>query len=378
MENQGIYYSQYDGKFPLINTVILKMSYTNSISNMMKYLNSINSFEQSMRAIHHFDSIKRTTEMMNSTKTFQAALASIKVNDSVQRMMKSMNFTSSIQKAISSLNYNDSLQKMMESMNHTKTIQDALSSVRVNDSVQRMMKSMDFANSIQKAVSSLNDTGSIQKMMESANYTNTLNNISKFNNLSSQMQGVGAFLVKPSILEQIIESNNSWKDLVPSQLTIEQEEFTQSIAPLSNAKNESEFLSFFLKTPPVIQAFVIFFFLQFFLPQVNNIISLVLNPYIQEIIATSNKTSKDLVKKIKHVPATSFGIDVSRLRFITGTNLRLRQKNSTNSQVIDELEIGQIVEVIRKKKNWIQVKVTYEDEVLIGWVFTRYTAKFKK
>ncbi len=358
--------------------VILKMSYTNSISNMMKYLNSINSFEQSMRAIHHFDSIKRTTEMMNSTKTFQAALASIKVNDSVQRMMKSMNFTSSIQKAISSLNYNDSLQKMMESMNHTKTIQDALSSVRVNDSVQRMMKSMDFANSIQKAVSSLNDTGSIQKMMESANYTNTLNNISKFNNLSSQMQGVGAFLVKPSILEQIIESNNSWKDLVPSQLTIEQEEFTQSIAPLSNAKNESEFLSFFLKTPPVIQAFVIFFFLQFFLPQVNNIISLVLNPYIQEIIATSNKTSKDLVKKIKHVPASSFGIDVSRLRFITGTNLRLRQKNSTNSQVIDELEIGQIVEVIRKKKNWIQVKVTYEDEVLIGWVFTRYTAKFKK
>ncbi len=343
---------------------------------MMKSLNSISSFERSMRAMHHFDSIQRMSEMMNSTRTIQAALASVRVDDSVQRMMKSMDFTSSIQKAISSISYNDSLQKMMESMNHTKTIQAALASVRVDDSLQRMMKSMDFTNSIQKAISSLNYTDSIQKMMESVNYTKTLNNISKFHDISRQMQGIGAFLAKPNILEQIIESNHSWKDLDPDHLAIEQEEFTQSIAPLTNAVNENEFLSFFMKIPPVIQAVIIFIFLQFFLPQVNNVISQVLNPYIQEIIATSDKTSKEIVKEIKQVPASSFGVDVSSLRFITGTNVRLRQKNSTNSQVIDELEIGQIVEVVSKKKNWIQVKITYEEEVLIGWVFTRYTAKF--
>jgi hypothetical protein len=318
------------------------------------------------------------SEMMNSTKTIQAALASVRVEDSVQRMMKSIDFTSSIQEAISSLNYNDSLQKVLGSMNNTKTIQAALASSRVEDSVQRMMKSIDFTSSIQKAISSLNNTDSIQKMMESVNYAKTLNNISKFHDISSHMQNLGAFLAKPSILEQIIESNDSWRDLDPNLFNIEQEEFTQSIAPLSNAVNENEFISFFTKIPPVIQAVIIFIFLQFFLPQVNNVISLVLNPYIQEIISDSDKTTKEIVKEIKQMPASSFGADLSKIRFITGTNVRLRQKNSTNSQVIDELEIGQIVEVISKKKNWIQVKVTYEEEVVIGWVFTRYTAKFKK
>jgi hypothetical protein len=318
------------------------------------------------------------TDMMNTTKSLQTALAAVRFDDSVQRMMKSMDFTNSIHQAISSLNYNDSLQKMMESMSHTKTLQAALASTRVDDSVQRMMKSMDFTNLIHQVTSSLNNTDSIQKMMESTNYAKTLNDISKFHDISSQMQNLGAFLAKPSILEQIIESNNSWRDLDPNLRTIEQEEFAQSIAPLRNIANDNDFVSFFLKIPPVIQAVILFIFLQFFLPQVNNVISLVLNPYIQEIISSSDKTSKEIVKEIKQVPASSFGADLSTVRFITGTNVRLRQKNSTNSQVIDELDIGQIVEVVSKKKNWIQVKVTYDEEVVIGWVFTRYTAKFKK
>lgn len=330
-----------------------------------------------MGRLNRFNSMQEMAGIINTTK-LQNALSSVNADVSLRRIMKTIDYTSSIQKAISSMNHNDSIQKMMGSINHTKTIQAALDSVRGDASVQRMVKSLDFANSIQKAVSSLNHTDSIQKIMESGNYAKALNNISKFHDISSQMQSIGVFLAKPSILEQIIESNNSWKDFDPNQLAIEQEEFTQSVAPLSNAENEKEFLSFFMKIPPVIQAVIIFFFLQFFLPQINNIISLVLNPYIQKIIATSDKTSKELVKEIKQVPASSFGIEVSKLRFITGNNVRLRQKNSTNSQVIDELEIGQIVEVVSKKKNWIQVKVSYEEEVLIGWVFTRYTAKFKK
>lgn len=356
-----------------------KMNYTNSTQNLLESLNySINSWKSSMDVMHQFDSIQRMSEMMNSTKTFQAALAAVRVDDSVQRMMKSIDFTSSIQEAISSLNYNDSIQKMLESMNSTKTIQAALASVRVDDFVQRMMKSIDFTSSIQKAISSLNNTDSIQKMMESVNYAKTLNNISKFHDISIQMQSLGAFLAKPNILEQVIKSNDSWRDIDPNLFNVEEEEFSQSIAPLNNAVTESEFILFFTKIPPVIQAVIIFVFLQFFLPQVNNVISQVLNPYIQKIISDSGKTSKEIVKEIKQVPAASFGADLSRFRFISGSNVRLRQKNSTNSQVLDELEIGQIVEVISKKKNWIQVKVTYEEEVVIGWVFTRYTAKFKK
>lgn len=355
-----------------------KDEYMNSIYNSMNSWHLMRSLEPSIRAMHYFDSIQRTTELMNSTRTIQTAFASIKAEDSVQRMMKSLDFTDSIQKAISSLNYTDSIQRMMRSVDQTGTLQAALASIKSEDSVQRMMKSLDFANSIQKAISSLTHTDSIHRIMESANYSKTINSITHSQDFSGQMQSVSAFLARPSILEQLIGANRSWEDLAHEPFRIDENEFAQSISPLGGAKSEKEFVSSFLKIPPVIQAIIIFFFLQVFVPQVNNVISQALNPYIQKVIATSNKTNKEIVKEVKKVPASSFGIDVSRFRFITGSNVRLRQDKSTDSPVIDELDIGQIVEVVSKKKNWIQVKVIYEEEVLTGWVFTRYTEKFKK
>lgn len=81
----------------------------------------------------------------------------------------------------------------------------------------------------------------------------------------------------------------------------------------------------------------------------------------------------EINKEIKNIPATSFGLDISRLRFINGTNVRLREAPSKKSQIRAELNNGQILEVVGKQENWIEVKGTFD-----GWVSIRYTAKFKK
>ena len=69
-------------------------------------------------------------------------------------------------------------------------------------------------------------------------------------------------------------------------------------------------------------------------------------------------------------------VELGRLRFISGDNVRLRAGPSTKTKILDELTLGQVVTVISKKRNWIEVE--YEDgEYFHGWVFTRYTSKFK-
>ena len=74
-----------------------------------------------------------------------------------------------------------------------------------------------------------------------------------------------------------------------------------------------------------------------------------------------------------------YSINISSLRFVTGNNVRLRRAPSTNSEIIDEMALGQVVTVLSKKRNWIEVQYEYKDgEVMTGWTFTAYTKRFVK
>lgn len=340
-------------------------------------MNSIERIQKSLSAFDHFDSMQKTLESINSSMLLENNIASLKFNDSVERMIKSINYADTIQESIAALNVTNSFRKILESVKHQAMLPTTLDTLTLSDSIERMVKSANYTNTFQETISALNFNDSFQKMVESLNYEKTLNSFRHTHDLAGYMQNIGSFLAKPTILEHILDSNQSW-DISDAEVgSIEQEELDRYITPLSESKNGKVFLSNFIKLPPVIQAFIVFFFLHIFLPQLNNICSDILSPYVNEVLTLPNKTKKEFVKHIKQIPASSLGIDTSEIRFITGTNVRLRQNPSTSSAILDELDIGQIVTILNKKKNWIQVQVTYEEEQLMGWVFTRYTAKFK-
>ena len=101
-----------------------------------------------------------------------------------------------------------------------------------------------------------------------------------------------------------------------------------------------------------------------------------------EMFKAPRARKKDLIakiKEIKKIPLTLSDVNTDALRFIKGNNLRLRASPSINSEIYDELILGQVVTVLSKQKNWIEVMYEYEDgESISGWVFTRYTEKFIK
>ena len=134
----------------------------------------------------------------------------------------------------------------------------------------------------------------------------------------------------------------------------------------------------FKKLPSIIQVILLFCFIYIILPQINNITANILTPYVQELFKNNKQTQREQINTAKKISVKEYSINVQNLRFITGNNVRLRLKPSTSSQILDELVIGQVVTILERRKNWIKVEYMYEDEeTLKGWVFTRYTARFK-
>jgi len=64
--------------------------------------------------------------------------------------------------------------------------------------------------------------------------------------------------------------------------------------------------------------------------------------------------------------------------YVSTDKLIMRQTNKVKSRALLTLEFGQVVRIIYKDRNWTLVEYESDEDVIQGWVFTRYISKFKK
>lgn len=79
----------------------------------------------------------------------------------------------------------------------------------------------------------------------------------------------------------------------------------------------------------------------------------------------------------KDLKATAATIDIEslkQLRFVTVPRLKVRAGSRMRSHIVAEANIGQIVIVVRKERNWTLIEYidSETNEDIRGWVFTRY------
>ena len=91
------------------------------------------------------------------------------------------------------------------------------------------------------------------------------------------------------------------------------------------------------------------------------------------------KTVVKKIEKISNELPVDIKLTIRQYRFVSVNVLNVRMKPSQQSQLIGKLYLGDIVTIVRKKKNWTLVEfIDVENEISItGWVFTRYIKKFK-
>ena len=64
--------------------------------------------------------------------------------------------------------------------------------------------------------------------------------------------------------------------------------------------------------------------------------------------------------------------------YVSTDSLIMRQSNKVRSRAVHTLNFGQVIKIIHKDRNWTLVEYESDEDVIRGWVFTRYISKFKK
>lgn len=117
------------------------------------------------------------------------------------------------------------------------------------------------------------------------------------------------------------------------------------------------------------------------------ILTFVINTYVLQPTAhyiQSEYFSKNKSEVIQKISKSSIHLDIEidylkDKRFVSSEILALRETHRINSRIVGTLEFGDVARVIYKKRNWTMVEYYDEEnnEIITGWVLTRYLKKFK-
>lgn len=367
---------------------------SNSVQNLLQ--------TDSFRFIQ--DSIRAQELLKISDYNFGGSLASLQIGSTAQRASESINLQNIIKDsfALHKINQPDflgSIQRQLES-SISSSFQTVLGNIKESISVtaaealrrfdevqksnipqsiaQQTASSLLGLNSMQEAIGFR--TSAIQQAMQTIQHMNIFADTESITKVISQMQLSGVLEKSMSVLNnehlfaQAIGVFNSTSYLKDFDENISEDDLSESISIIEKA-NKDSFFDSFSKLNPQAQAIIIAIFLHFILPMVISIYSNLITPSVERALK-SEKMNTEQVRAVKY--ASLPDIDTSNLRFITRNGEKLRANPSTRSEVLGELVIGQVFQVVKKKKGWAEIVYFCEDEQLCrGWILTTYTVKFK-
>ncbi|MFT9486553.1 MAG: SH3 domain-containing protein [Tepidibacillus sp.] len=253
-----------------------------------------------------------------------------------------------------------------------QALQNLIKSVAINDSVRSTFKSInyDLNRSYMKAISNLSiNTNLIEAAIR--------HNLELFRgvDLSSLIQAINIdnpdydnFDLESALNEAVIDLNNNIS-------------FQQKIVSL---------LEKFKKANPVIFLLLYFFILSPLQAAYNDAVMKLLTTNTKPIVAeVSTSETKTIEKNIKIEVNNTLNINfdsneikqqiLNQYRYVSTDALIIRKDKSVNSKALYTLEFGQVVRLLYKNKNWTLIEYVDEDDNIIqGWVFTRYISRFKK
>lgn len=149
---------------------------------------------------------------------------------------------------------------------------------------------------------------------------------------------------------------------------------------LATAETPERFAELLAKCSKWLKWALIFFLVNVVLAFSVNIAASLAMPSIEQYLKQSTAVpQREQAKEIKKLSMGELGIALRDCRFITATTLALRGSPNARAKQIDMMRFGQVVTVISAKSDWTEISYEYGDgQVVTGWVFTRYLAKFRR
>jgi len=344
---------------PIQENIISAFESKNYVADYAKSINSsLYDYEKEME--YNLNPMKKFYEEMelitNPMKKLQEDMQNrLNPISSIQQQLDSLNISAFGD--FSSLNQSTkSYQKMIDSIGDMSAISKYQDTIKSNSLVADMLKDV-IPSRINQDLSSLK----LNSLMESVTIRG--NDYHKIIDAKSTVE-----FNEVTILEELTIMKEEVTDSLNSN-TAQMEEFIEKVQVFIVSQKNPYIASFFLS--------VIFTII------INLMSSTIydnIKPNIDNLINSKqyqHSMKKEITKSINQIISNP-QIKV-KFRIVKADVLNIRYKKSTKSKIFSSLNFGEVVEIIKKEKNWCLIKrYDSESETSIqGWVSTRYLARIR-
>jgi hypothetical protein len=142
------------------------------------------------------------------------------------------------------------------------------------------------------------------------------------------------------------------------------------------ASADENFAKRFASLPGIIRWFVLCVLVPYFVSIIANLQT----PYYERMFTDKQVPAPGLKAEIRASGKSAFlGDDARYFRFVTAKQISVRETCRSKAKVVDALNFGKTVKLLRREKDWSVIEYLDDDSerVLQGCVYSRYLAKFE-
>ncbi len=326
---------------------------------------------------------------LDSASSIQKWAQSINGSGAYAEYLKSLDNTSSIQKWAKSISGSGAYAEYLRNLDNTSSIQKWAKSISGSGAYAEYLRSLDSTSSIQKWAKSINGNSTYAEYLKSLGSTNSeqkwaksITNNSAFYESLERLLSQSKYLdnlfadVEKRLSDQNAYFDNSTADFV-------EHDAIDLLQELASEENPSDVGRILGKFPDWLKWLLVNFLVSLVWPLLigaaSGVMGNLITPYVQAYLdETQSTTQREQLKGLQKLSFSELGIELRGYRFITATALHLRATPNARAPIVGEVKFGQVVSVLSSSLDWTEVLYEYGDgSTVTGWVFTRYTAKFR-
>ncbi|SDG70309.1 SH3 domain-containing protein [Janthinobacterium sp. YR213] len=371
-----------------LRNITHSLNVTNSLSEQMRNFDSSSRLRELTRSLtaanlvyEQFRSVnieKQWAEMVRSvttTITLSEQLKKIDIHSQWKEMANSFSTSIALLQQLKNVDVGRQWREMTQSFNASSAISDQLRNISENDSWRKLFDTVSIGSSYSKYLKDFSNTTSLQKLAIS---------VGSSNQFTSSLERLRSSEYFDLLLDNFEEEKSETRKIENTEInSLDSKNIDTLLREIGAAETSQEFSKLLKKTPGIFKFFLIFIFMNLIFPILpgvtSGIMGNLLTPYVTLHLNNAKDASqREKIKIIKKISFPELAIELKDYRFITKKVLLIRETPSSTSAIVGHLKFGQVIGVLSKDRDWTKVIYEYGDGTTItGWVFTRYTEKFR-
>lgn len=354
----------------------------------LKDLGGASSIQKWTESLTASGSVSRYLKDIEATSSLSKWTDSLAASGSIAKYLKDHEAASSLGKWTESLTASGSIAKYLKDFEATSSLSKWIEPLTASSSLTKYLKELQGASSLQKWADSVASASHFARYVRDIEESNSLHKWTESIVSSSAFNESFERLKRADYLDSLLEEIE--KEASAPSVSIDTEfaaadayGVEELLQELASADSPTGFSKVLEKAPRILKWLLLTVLLglvwQLLVGAASGVIGNLVTPHVQAYLEEAKATTqREQIKGIKKLSFAELGVELRDYRFITATTLIVRATPNARAPIVGELKLGQVVSVQSTDRDWTEVVYEYGDgSTIAGWVFTRYTAKFR-